>query len=186
LDDMRIRHVQRIVFSVSIPSKNAISLHFRGRPVLPALCIRWQSTASKSSPVPPPQPTETTSKSSGLNPQLHPTGRPPITLKPTQSNTVLRESSPPPETGNGEKGAFRTPLRTQRTDIPVSVKDSVKVVYEGPLRTTVRGLKAFSVSSLLFSAGVTPWILTMEAPVPMIARVSMVSAGTPHLPFRAF
>lgn len=168
---MRVPRVQRISSCAFSTPKNAVYLHFRGRP---GLCIRFQSTDLKSSPVPPPQPTETTSKSSGLNPQLHPTGRPPISLKPTTA-------SPEPAPGNVDRAAFRTPLRTHRTDIPVSVKDSVKVVYEGPLRTTVRGLKAFSVSSLLFSAGVTPWILTMEAPLPMIARVSMVSAGTPLL-----
>ena len=75
---------------------------------------------------------------------------------------------------------YWTPLRTTSTNTPIAARDTVKLVYEGSLRKTVRGLKAFSISSLILSTAITPFILTMEAPVPMIARVIMISTG----PFR--
>lgn len=139
-------------------------------------CIRLKSTAA--SPVPPPQPNETIVKSEGLNPQLHPTGRPP--LNPTvRSSSIAADifpsesSSPPPTAG------YRTPLRTTSSNSTIAARDTIKVVYEGPLRKAVRGLKAFSISSLILSASVTPFILTMEANLPMLARVALVSTGMP-------
>ena len=175
---MRTQTVRRRVLS---PAK-AFLLHCKGQHAVAVLCIRLQSTAPRSPPVLPPQPRDTTSISGGLNLELHPTGRHPTLAKAVpsiQSESPLQNpaQSTPPTADPGGRGTFRTPLRVQRTNIPVSVKDSVKVVYQGPLKTTVRGLKAFSASSLVFSVGVTPWLLTMEASLPMVARVSMVSVG---------
>src|SRR5579871_3008760 len=142
---------------------------------------------STTSPIPPPLPNETTSKSDGLNPQLHPTGRPPIKPSAPSSQPPLREPNvnqssfieSASEEAISPTGGYRTPLRTTPSK-PVAARDTVKLVYEGPLRKTVRGLKAFSISSLIFSASMTPFILTVEGSLPMVARVSMITAGTAH------
>jgi hypothetical protein len=146
------------------------------------ICLRQYSQTTAS--VPPPLPTETTSQSSGLNHQLHPTGRSPLNTATRPVSTTAETATTPdastsvPETKPSDiTGGYRTPLRVAASNIPVSARESVKVVYEGPLRKTVLGLKAFSISSLLFSASMTPFILTMEANLPMIARVSIVTAG---------
>jgi len=142
------------------------------------LCLR--SYSQSISPIPPPLPTDTTSKSSGLNHQLHPTGRPPL-------NATARTASTGPEVCDKATverstitGGYRTPLRVSSSNTPVNTRNSVKVIYEGPLRRTVRGLKAFSMSSLILSTTMTPFILVSEANIPMIARVSMISAGSAH------
>jgi len=147
------------------------------------LCLRQYS--STTSPIPPPQPTETTSKSSGLNHQLHPTGRPPLSPTARSSPTAAGDTAAHAEPSisadtdvSNITGGYRTPLRITNSNIPVAARDTVKVVYEAPLRKPVRGLKAFSISSLLLSSAMTPFILTMEAPLPTVARVSIVTAGT--------
>jgi hypothetical protein len=136
------------------------------------------------STVPPPTPTETTSRSSGLEHQLHPSGRPPINpiqrnLAPTDTQNFSPESAAQSVYATG---GYRTPLRTAATNVPVSTRDSIKVVYKGSLGQTVRGLKAFSISSLMFSAGMAPVILLMEADLPMAARISLVAvSNTPGI-----
>jgi hypothetical protein len=165
-------------------SRSALqSLWVRRVPILQETCLRQYTSAS--SPIPPPLPTETTSKSSGLNDQLHPTGRPPLSPTARSSPTAAAdpaaqtESIPAAETdGSSITGGYRTPLRVTNSSTPVAARDTVKVVYEAPLRKAVRGLKAFSISSLLLSSVMTPFILTMEAPLPTVARVSIVTAGT--------
>jgi hypothetical protein len=137
------------------------------------LCLRGYSQSS--SPIPPPLPTDSTSKSSGLNHQLHPTGRSP--LSPTARNTSANADAE--STPSAENAGYRTPLRTVATNIPITARESSKVIYEGPLRKTVCRLKAFSISSLLLSTGMTPFILTVEANLPLVARVSMITAGSP-------
>lgn len=161
--------------------------------LLRSSCLRQYSQAT--SPIPPPLPSETTSQSSGLNHQLHPTGRPPLSPTSRSSSTSTAESIAQDEsattvsaetdsaTASGVSsitGGYRTPLRVTNSNIPVSARDTVKVVYEAPLLKPVRGLKAFSISSLILSGALTPFILTLEAPIPPAARVSIVTAGTLH------
>ena len=179
---MRLAGVQFIP-CLRFPSSNAafqsIRIRHRAR-----MCNRQYSQSIP--PVPPPLHTDTTSKSSGLNHQLHPSGRPPLSPKPRMTSTTIETSANIDSNSTIEEnqpaaviGGFRTPLRVQSSNTPVSIRDTVKVVYEGPLRKTVRGLKAFSISSLILSTGMTPFILTMEANLPMIARISMLTAGSP-------
>ena len=155
----------------------------RGPPSLRSTFVRWYNAHATSS-IPPPEPSETTSQSSGLNPQLHPEGRPPISTKPRLASAAAN-SSPKNDSkvtsasiaDSTNPALYRTPLRTTSSSAPVTARDTVKLLYEGPLRKTVRGLKAFSISSLILSTSMTPFILTMEAPLPMIARVAMISTG---------
>jgi hypothetical protein len=162
----------RFVRNPPIPSRIYLQAVCIRRAVWP--CLRGYSQAA--SPVPPPYPTETTSRSSGLNHQLHPTGRPPLNPKAASASADI----PQPSKVDDAKvtGEYRAPLRTVSTSTPISVRDSVEVVYEGPLRKTVRVLKAFSISSLFLSATISPFILTIDANIPMAGRVSMVTVGT--------
>src|SRR5579859_1632166 len=147
----------------------------RHRIVVRGVCLRLYSQSS--TPVPPPAANEITSKSSGLNHQLHPAGRPPLNPLHTASTTAetyatMRSTDPVTPVAGG----YRTPLRVP-SNAPVSARNTVKVVYEAPYRKTVRGLKLFSVASLVLSTSMTPFILSMEANLPMVARVSMITAG---------
>jgi hypothetical protein len=151
--------------------------------------VRAKSTNAAAAPsVPPPEPNETILKSEGLNPQLHPTGKSPLSPASRASSSATAasstEASPSPiessshgGIGGSPTGGYRTPLRIAPSNNTIAARDTVKVVYEGPLRKAVRGLKAFSISSLILSASMTPFILTMEANLPMVARVSLVTAG---------
>lgn len=183
---MRVFRLQ-VIHSTPVVSRNAIRLSsVRLTPIFRPTCLR--KYAQSSSPVPPPRPSTTTSQSSGLNHQLHPEGRPPLSPKPRPASTTAQSTSKnesnvtstsAPE--NPSPAVYRTPLRATSSNTPIAAKDTVKLLYEGPLRKTVRGLKAFSVSSLILSVTMTPFILTLEAPLPTIARVAMVTTG-PHPP----
>ena len=133
------------------------------------VAFRCQSTSTT------PQPTNTTSKSEGLYPQVHPSGRPPLnpkSEKPTQAEAPIEETSTPATPG------YRTPLRTTASNIPVRLEDGIEVVYEGPFRVAVRRLKAFSISSLILSSTMAPVILSVDAPIPHAARLGIIVAGS--------
>src|SRR5271154_818112 len=173
----------QLIHTSPIISMNAIRpslIHLN--PIFRSTCLR--KYAQSSSPIPPPQPSTTTSQSSGLNHQLHPEGRPPLSAKPRHTSTAQSAQATESNvnsTATAENpnpaAIYRTPLRTTSSNTPIAARDTVKLVYEGPFRKTVRGLKAFSISSLVLSATMTPFILTMEAPLPMVARVAMVTTG---------
>lgn len=133
-----------------------------------------------ASPIQPPRATDSTSQSSGLNHQPHPAGRPPLNPKAsitsTTAETVANPDKKPPIDETAVAHVYRTSLRMPSNG-PTSTRELAKVVYEGPLRKTVRGLKAFSISSLILSTAMTPFVLTMEANLPMVARVTMITAG---------
>jgi len=133
------------------------------------LAVRCQSTSTS------PLPTDNTSKSEGLYPQVHPSGRPPLnpkSAKPIQDEIPIEGVSTPATPG------YRTPLRTTSSNIPVRLEDGIEVVYDGPFRVAVRRLKAFSISSLLLSGAMTPVILAVDAPIPHAARLGIIVAGS--------
>ena len=182
-NDMVTMQVIRLHTS-PILSRNAIRpslIHLN--PIFRSTCLR--KYAQSSSPIPPPQHSTTTSQSSGLNHQLHPEGRPPLSAKPRPTSTTAQSAKATESNVNSTATAenpnpatvYRTPLRTTSSNIPIAARDTVKLVYEGPFRKTVRGIKAFSISSLVLSTTMTPFILTMEAPLPMVARVAMITTG---------
>jgi len=178
---MRVIRLQ-VLNPSPILSRNTVRLSLV-HPVFHSTCLR--TYAQSPSPVPPPQPSSTTSKSSGLNPQLHPEGRPPLSPKPRPASTTVQSTAqtesnvkPTSTPENPSPAVYRTPLRATSSNTPIAAKDTVKLVYEGPFRKTVRGLKAFSISSLILSTTLTPFIMTLDAPLPMIARVAMVTTGT--------
>ena len=175
---MRLARVQFIYNTTLSSSKNAPQSKICIRNVA-TFQVRQYSQSSTLPPVPPPRPTDSTSKSSGLNHQLHPTGRPPLSPTSRIASTTAETAASSSVEQSPIVSEYRTPLRIKSSNTPQVIRDTVKVVYQGPLSKAVRGLKAFSISSLILSMGVTPFILTMEANVPMIARVSIVTAGYP-------
>ena len=191
---MRLARVSVLQSPRHLARNASYSICVRRGSLLQGTCVRLYGQTT--SPIPPPHPTETTSKSSGLNHQLHPTGRPPLSPTSRSSSpaaatepsgevdsantaTAQQESATVADGGVSSitKG-YRTPLRVTNSSTPIAARDTVKVVYEAPLIKPVRGLKAFSISSLIVSGALTPFIMTMEAPIPTIARVSVVTAGT--------
>ena len=173
---MRLARVQFIYNMMLSSSKNAPQSKICIRNVT-TFHIRQYSQSSTSPPVPPPRPTDSTSKSSGLNPQLHPSGRPPLSPTSRIASPTAETAASPSVEQSPIVPEYRTPLRIKSSNAPQAIRDTVKVVYQGPLSKAVRGLKAFSISSLILSATMAPFMLTIEANVPMIARVSMVTTG---------
>ena len=200
---MRLARVSVLQSPRHLARNAAYSICVRRGSLLQGTCVRLYSQAT--SPIPPPHPTETTSKSSGLNHQLHPTGRPPLSPTSRSSSPAAAAETPgeadPANTATAPQAesetvadagvssitkGYRTPLRVTNSSTPIAARDTVKVVYEAPLIKPVRGLKAFSISSLILSGALTPFIMTMEAPIPTIARVSVVTAGTSFPQFHLF
>ena len=178
--EMRLARVQFIYHTTLSSSKRALPSTICIRNVT-TFDLRQYSQSSTSPVLPPPRPTDSTSKSSGLNHQLHPSGRPPLSPISRIASTTTETAASSSVEQSPIVSEYRTPLRVKSSNTPQLIKDTVKVVYRGPFSKAVRGLKAFSISSLILSTCLTPFMLTMEANVPMIARVSMVTAGYPIL-----
>ena len=135
------------------------------------VAVRLQSASATSRPLP----TDSTSKSEGLYPQVHPSGRPPLSPKTT---TVSQAKPANQESPAIATRGYRMPLRTAASNIPVRLEDGIETVYEGPFRAAVRRLKAFSISSLILSTTMAPVILSVDAPIPHAARLGIIAAGT--------
>jgi hypothetical protein len=175
---MRLARAQFVYGTTLCSSKNVFpsKICIRSVTIFP---FRPYSQSSTSPAVPPPRPTNSTSKSSGLNYQLHPNGRPPLSATSRIASTTAETAASASVEQSPIVAEYRTPLRVKSSNTPQVIRDTAKVVYKGPLSKAVRSLKAFSISSLILTTSVTPFLLTMEASVPMTARVSMVTAGYP-------
>jgi hypothetical protein len=70
-----------------------------------------------------------------------------------------------------------SPQATQNHGSSTLGSDSSQIFYTGPLSTTFRNLKIFSLSSLTLASALTPFIFIIDAPLSLSARVALAATA---------
>lgn len=84
---------------------------------------------------------------------------------------------------NRAPGSFLVLHRSFSTQLSAGLKHTNKSAYNGPLAQTFRRLKIFSLSSLMLSSSLAPFMFLMESNIPTAARVvvAFIAVGTSGL-----
>ncbi|CAE6487626.1 unnamed protein product [Rhizoctonia solani] len=69
------------------------------------------------------------------------------------------------------------PITQQELDNEIRVGERTDVFYQGPLSTTFRNLKLFSLSSLSLASALTPFIFIIDAPLSISARIALAATA---------
>ncbi|CAE6417940.1 unnamed protein product [Rhizoctonia solani] len=64
-------------------------------------------------------------------------------------------------------------MAQQKHDSGATVSERADIFYRGPLSTTFRNLKLFSLSSLSLASALTPFIFIIDAPLSVSARIAL-------------
>ncbi|KAG8704436.1 hypothetical protein FRC11_009892, partial [Ceratobasidium sp. 423] len=65
----------------------------------------------------------------------------------------------------------------QRHDLETTASEKTDVFYRGPLSTTFKNLKLFSLTSLSLASALTPFIFIIDAPLSLSARIALAATA---------
>lgn len=89
--------------------------------------------------------------------------------------SVVAETTPTPSTDTTSSSESKTPTTGVKEHSDNSSDDIYDKLYLGPLGSTFRRLKIFSLSSLALSTTLAPFIFVIESNLPPTARLALAS-----------
>ncbi|KAF8608298.1 hypothetical protein BDV93DRAFT_466603 [Ceratobasidium sp. AG-I] len=94
-----------------------------------------------------------------------------ISIRIAQASLVYRGITH--ANSNKSTKGLRFSSTTQVPGESALVKEKSEIFYTGPLSTTFRNLKIFSLSSLTLASALTPFIFIIDAPLSLSARIAL-------------